>query len=91
MPYSIEDGRLLKGGTKMSKLRELTQLLPASILPLAMLYITLDIAASLEPSTKIPSAVMEISRYPAMPGQPVENVVLVSDTSGNKIARLKDQ
>ncbi|MEQ1883124.1 MAG: hypothetical protein ABL878_19395 [Burkholderiales bacterium] len=78
----------------MFTLREMAQLLPPSVVALAMLFITLDFAASLDSSTKAPAAILEMTGKTdvtsPLPGRPVESKVLVSDASDNKIANLAD-
>jgi hypothetical protein len=73
--------------TKMSTLREISQLLPASILALAMLFVTLDIAASPDPSPKASTANAEdfvnASVEDAMPGRKLGSAILASDASDN--------
>jgi hypothetical protein len=74
----------------MSTLREMSQLLPAAVLALAMLFITLDIAVSADPATKSPSAIVEIAGETAMPGRTVGSAALMSDASDKKIDKLAD-
>jgi hypothetical protein len=78
----------------MSTLRGMTQLLPASILVLAMLFITLDIAASLEPSTNSPSADVGVSAKPpvadAASDQKPEAAISTTAPSDNTIVKLAD-
>jgi hypothetical protein len=80
--------------TKMPKLREMSQLLRASILALAMLFITLDMAAALNPASTAPTANTENSFISsvadAMPGRKLESAILASDATDNQIIKAAD-
>lgn len=87
--------KLLKGGTEMSTIKEISLLMPSSVLAIAMLFITVDFAVSVDPATRSSSAIVassgEVVLSAEMPGRKIEYARPAPDALDGKIVKLTDR